>query len=242
MNVSLYQAAAALNATGRWQELISENLSASSVPGYKKQEISFAAIQAGLMPTGGRSMLPVASTATNFRQGELKFTGANTDLALEGPGFLTVQMPDGTIAYTRDGELRVNPAGQLVTKQGFLLLADSGPIQLDLNNRSPVSVSPTGEVSQGTDLKGRIQIVDFAEPNALMPITQGYFRTNDSTSANPALNTWLRQGFLEAANTSAATEMAHLITAMRLFEANQRVIQLQDERMAQAIAELGNPS
>src|SRR5678810_458413 len=146
MNVSLYQAAAALKANTLWQETIADNLAASSIPGYKKQELSFAAVQAGLT---GRSHAaqPRATPVSNFQAGELKFTGVKTDLALEGRGFLVVQLPDGANAYTRDGELHTSSSGELVTKQGFPVLGDSGPIQLDLNNPAPISISATGEVS-----------------------------------------------------------------------------------------------
>src|SRR5437764_128357 len=150
MNVSLYQAAAALNANSRWQESIAENLAASSIPGFKKQELSFSAIAGGMMSASTqhpqRFALPHAATATNFSAGELKFTGAKTDVALEGHGFFAVQMPDGTTAYTRDGEFQMNASGQLVTKQGHPVLGEAGPIQLDPTTSAPVSISATGEV------------------------------------------------------------------------------------------------
>lgn len=243
MNVSLYQAAAALNANSRWQELISENLAASSVPGYKKQELSFSAVQAGLLPGAvndrQRFELPQPVAATNFQAGELKFSGSKTDVALEGAGFLAVQMPDGATAYTRDGELRFNAAGQLTTKQGFPVLGDNGPVQIDVNNRAPVSISATGEVSQGAEVRGRLRAVEFNRPNLLTPIGRGQFLANHpelTPAESPA--TSFHQGYLETANTSPAMEMAHLITAMRLYEANQRVIHAQDERMSRAITEL----
>jgi flagellar basal-body rod protein FlgG len=242
MNVSLYQAAAALNANSRWQEIISNNLAAGSIPGYKKQEVSFAAVQAGHAAGSSPIAMPHAAGATNFRQGDLKATGVNTDVALEGPGFFTIQMLDGSTAYTRDGEFHLNSSGQLVTKQGHLVLGDGGPIQMDINNRAPLSIASSGEVSQGTDVKGRLQVVDFTEPQRLTAIGHGYFTAAPDAETREALETTLRQGFIEAANVSAALEMTQLITAMRMFEANQRVIQVQDERMGQVISELGNPS
>ncbi|MEY2407998.1 MAG: flagellar basal-body rod protein FlgF [Verrucomicrobiota bacterium] len=246
MNVSLYQAAAALNASSRWQEMIAENLAASSIPGYKKQDLSFAAVQAGRMPVPGSGQehfsLPQGNAATNFHPGELKATGVPTDVALEGRGFLPVQLADGQTAYTRDGELHISATGQLVTKQGFAVLGESGPIQLDFNNHTPISISATGEVSQGADIKGTLKAVDFAQPNLLTPISHGCFLATNVNLKKTDAETLFRQGYLEGANTSAATEMAHLITSMRMYEANQRVIQAQDERMGRAITELGNPN
>ena len=247
MNASLYHIATALNANARWQELITQNIAASSIPGYRKQDLSFQAVQEGmaLNSAGGPHpvTLPRVTAVTNFRPGELHYTGLPTDLAVEGAGFLAVQMPDGATAYTRDGEFQVGSSGQLMTKQGYAVLSDNGPIQLDTHNPAPVSISVTGEVSQGADIKGTLRLVEFHNPQLLTQINGGYFLANRSgVTPQPADHSTVRQGFLETANTSPTIEMANLISAMRMYEANQRLIQGQDERMGRTIAELGNPA
>lgn len=251
MNVSLFQAAAALNANARWQEAIAENLASSGIPGFKKQELSFGAIQAGLMPpalektaaTETHFSLPSVKSVTNFEPGLMKRTGIATDIAIEGPGFFEVQLPNGTRALTRDGEFQQNAQGQLVTKQGYLVMGEFGPVQFDLSKGGAVSISGTGEVSQGSDLKGRIKVVAVDDPQALTSLGGGFFlvespkaRVSDVTAPT------LRAGYLEGANTSASAEMVNLISAMRQYEANQRLIQMQDERMGRVISDLGNPS
>lgn len=249
MNVSLYQAAAAMNANSRWQELISENLAAGSVPGFKKQELSFTAIQAGLMPHGdvtrpGTSLpfaLPSTTAFTNFSGGEIKPTGVNTHVALAGPGFFEVKLANGARAFTRDGEFQVNAQSQLVTKQGLLVMGEDGPLQFDANNGAPISIAAGGEISQGGESKGTLKITNFQNPNLLTPVGSGMFEARaaglkPSTDAKPAV----REGCLEGSNTSAPAEMANLITAMRSFEANQRIVQLHDERMGKLITDLGN--
>lgn len=251
MNVSLYQAAAGMKATARWQEVISENLSSSFIPGFKKQNISFNAIQSGLLAQRSTSTgdlnrhfsLPSGSVSTDFQAGELRPTGVPTDLALEGRGFFEVQLPNGAKAYTRDGEFHPNAQGQLVTKQGYAVLGSSGPIQLDASNASPVTVSATGDVSQGGNLRGTIKVMDFSDYNQLDTAGGGYFLANRPTLNPTAVtNVTVRQGYLESANTTTVSEMADLMVSMRLFEANQKVIQSQDERMARLIADVGNPT
>ena len=172
MDVSLYSAAAAMNATERWQDLVADNLSSASIPGARQQEISFSAVQAGLASgapgsAGSNFVIPFAGAATNFSQGELKATGGNLDVALEGPGFFTVQMPDGSKAYTRDGEFQLNSQGQLVTKQGYPVVSDGGTLTFDPNNPAPINISADGEVSQGADIKGKIAITEFGNLKAL---------------------------------------------------------------------------
>lgn len=237
-----------MNANARWQEAISENLASASIPGFKKQNLSFEAVQAGVMPQATmdprlRFTLPQATTSTNFAPGELRATGVNTDVAIDGKGFFEVQLPNGARAYTRDGEFQINSLGQLATKSGSLVLGESGPIQLDQSNPAPLSISATGELSQGAELKGKLKIVDFDQPNLLTQVSGGCFMANNpNLQPNDLTQPSLRQGFLEAANTSPVTEMANLINVMRAFEANQRVVQMQDERMGRAISELGNPN
>jgi flagellar basal body rod protein FlgG len=238
MNVSLYQAASALNANARWQEIISQNLAASAVPGFKRQDLSFSAVAAAQAPN---VMMPEAANITNFQQGQIRPTSVATDVAIDGNGFFEVQLPGGQTGYTRDGELKIESSGQLVTKQGYPVQGDGGPIQLDLNNPAPISIGADGSVSQGGELKGQLKVVAFNEPRLLTPVGANYFVAKDPGLLPEPSSASVRQGFLEASNTSPVAEMAQLIAAMRHYEANQRVIQSQDERMGRAISELGNP-
>ena len=247
----MYQAASALNANSRWQEIISQNLASSNIPGFKKQEMSFQAVQAGMLaPTAAGALansqpisLATANNHLNFSPGQLNTTGVNTHLALEGEGFFEVQMPNGTTAFTRDGEFKVNALGQLVTKQGYLVMGEEGPIQMDPRNSVAISVSSNGTVSQGNEVRGKLHLVAFNDPKLLTEAGGGCFVAKDpNLQPLPESGTLVHQGVLEGANTSSVLEMANLISVMRAFEANQKVIQTQDERMGRAISELGNPN
>ena len=254
MNVSLFQAGAALNANSRWQEVIADNLASSSVPGYKKQQLSMAAVQAGLMPSSSLSagnspqmfVLPKATTTTNFTGGEMKSTGVSTDVAVEGKGFFVVQLPDGTTGYTRDGEFQINSRGRLATKEGYPVLRQDGPaqipVQLNPHDATPMTISASGDITQGASSKGKLAVAEFNKPGLLTQISASYF-----VAQNPGLQTQtatskVRQGYLETSNSSTVMEMASLMTAMRGFEANQHVIQIQDDRLGKTIADLGNPA
>lgn len=247
MNVSLYQAAAALNANSRWQEVISENLASSGVPGFKKQELSLAAVRAGLMPASAGNgpqafALPKATTSTSFLPGTLQYTGNTKDVAVEGNGFFQVQLSNGQKAFTRDGEFQMSAQGQLVTKEGYTVIGDGGPIQLDIHNTEPLSISANGEVSQGSVLRGKLKLVDFDKPAQLNQISAGYFTADKGNIMEKPATGTLRQGYLEGSNFSVVGEMANMMTAMRGFEANTRIIQMQDDRLGKTISELGNPS
>jgi flagellar basal-body rod protein FlgG len=248
VNVSLFQAASVLEANSRWQEVIAENLASSSVPGYKQQQLSQEAVQAGLMPAqGGRNAaqffsIPKTSTATNFSPGEMKFTGNSSDVAIEGNGFFEVQLPNGMTGLTRDGEFRVNAQNELVTKESYPVLGVSGPIQLNRNGSGPLSISSAGTVSQGSQLRGQLKVTEVTKPQLLKQISGGYFVAPDANAGLQQGKANLREGYLEGSNTSSLTEMASMMTAMRGFEANQHVIQIMDDRMNKVITELGTPT
>ena len=266
MNVSLYQAAAAMDASARWQEAVSENLAEVSRPGFKKHNISFSALVAGKMekpvelqkaatdPTTGEEIqitemgekpfqLPKPRLTTNFEQGALMQTQVKTDIALMGDGFLQVQDPQGNTFYTRDGELKMLPDGQLVTKEGY-----TTGLQLnDPNQQQALSIAKDGTASQAGEVLGQLQMVAFDDPSKLTRVSGAYYQSNDpGDTGTPMGNiernakgfTEVEQGFLEQSNSTSLTEMTSLIRSMRHFEANQKVIQAYDQRMGQAISTL----
>jgi flagellar basal-body rod protein FlgF len=248
MEVSLYQAAAAMNATAQWQEMIAENLTTASIAGGRKRDISFADVQAGMDPNaaGGTQSgyaIPTARAATNFQPGEMHASSNPMDFALDGPGYFTIQLPNGQNAYTRGGEFQLNAKGQLVSNMGYPVLGDSGPLQFNPNSSDPVTISPGGDVSQGQQQVGKLKLTEFRNPQFLTMIGADEFRS-DTPDAQPlpATSTKVRQGFLESANSSPTDEMSGLVTAMRMFEANQKVMQMQSDRMSRTITELGGTS
>ncbi len=240
MDVSIYSAAAAMNATERWQEMVAENLSMAGVPGAHARAMSFSSVQAGQDSLGGGSfVMPVPNTSTDFTQGELRGTGNQMDCALQGKGFFTVEMEDGTKGYTRDGEFTVNKSGQLVTKQGLAVLSENGPIRSDPASKSALTISQDGIVSQGSEIKGKLALAEFAKPQNLTTRGGGIFsNTNPAVEPVPALSTQVRAGFAENSNVSPTLAMATMITAMRMFESNQKIVSMQSERMSKSIVEL----
>jgi flagellar basal body rod protein FlgG len=252
VNVSLFQAASALDANSRWQEVIADNLASSSVPGYKQQQLSQSAVQSGLMTAQGAMNLPQyfslskTATSTNFSPGELKYTGNTSDVAIEGNGFFEVKLPNGMTGLTRDGEFQVNSHGQLVTKESYPVLGivpgGTAPIQLSPDHSGPLSISATGNVNQGSDLKGRLKVTSVDQPQKLTNLSGGYFLAQDPKIVTRPSTANLREGYLESSNTSTLMEMAGMMTASRSFEANSHVIQIQDDRMNRTISELGNPT
>jgi len=265
VNVSLYQTAAAMDASARWQEAVSENLAEVSRPGFKKHDVTFSALVAGKMekpvemiktttdPVTGEEVestetgekpfqLPKPSLAINFEQGPLKQTQVKTDIALTGKGFLQVQDLQGNNLFTRDGELKMLPSGQLVTKEGY----DTGLQLNDPNQVQSLVIAKNGTASQAGEVIGQLQLFAFNDPSNLTRISGAYYKANPADMGMPMADidrdtegfTEIEQGFLEQSNSTSLTEMTSLIRSMRHFEANQKVIQAHDQRLGQTISTL----
>lgn len=253
MNMSLYQAAAALEGAQQRQNVIAENLAASNIPGFKRHNVGFHAVNAAQFSHAMQSanktqlqfMLPKIIGHIDFKQGTLVRTGDTNSLAIDGPGFFAINGPNNETIYTRDGTFHVNKDGQLVTKDGSLMrqAGGGGPIVVSTTTNAPIAISPDGMVSQGGAPLGQIEVMNFAKEDLklLKRIGAGYFIPNGATPvAIDPKETKIAQGFLEGSNTSPMHEMSELMSTLRHFEANQKIMKVHDEHMGRLIRELGN--
>lgn len=235
-----------MTANMQWHDLVAQNLSGQSSPGYRAQVGGFEEFRIPGSPTPGTgsaqpaSAYPMLRASLNRSQGTLQPTGSPTDLGLEGPGFFAVQAPGGGRAFTRDGQFHIDRQGALLTKEGYPVLGDGGPVRVD-PQAGPVSFGPRGEVSQAGIPRGQVQLVEVPDPSRLQHLSGSYYRLPANLRTVPASGTSVQPGFLEGANTSSVQEMGHMLLAMRHFEANQRALQVADERMGRSIQELGTP-
>ena len=251
MNVSLYQAAAALEGSLKQQEVIAENLATAGKPGFKRHRVGFHSVNAEMFQktldqaakTEVQFMLPRITGYIDFQQGTLMPTGDNQNLSVDGPGFIGVNGPNGTV-YSRDGSFHINNEGILTTPEGYpLRAAGGGVITVDPNNATEITIDPDGNVSQGGAPLGQLEVVSFDPDDLknLKRINAGYYGAGTATPlpVNPA-ETRVLQGFLEGSNTTPTHEMGELMSTLRHFEANQRIMKVHDETMGKMIQQLGN--
>jgi len=248
MNIGIYNSATALSSLERWQEAVSQNIAAANVPGYKGNQMSFEAIQAGYMGlmSGGNTVqsavsMPVSSSVYNFGEGQIHQTDSSTHLAINGDGFFKIQ-GDGFEYYTRDGEFHINGENELENKNGDLVLGSSGPIKVN-PQLGEISISRSGEVFQGNVPTGQISIVNTSDVNSLVRVTGG-FRINpqSNTSMTEMESPDVIQGSLEDSNVNSLNEMVNLISISRAFEVNSKMIQSLDEIQGKTIEVLGATS
>lgn len=248
---SIYSATSGMLAQQTHIDTTSNNIANVNTTGFKKSRADFndlfyqAMQYAGtntsnttLSPDGmevGLGVRPSAITKM-FSQGSPKETENNLDVAITGKGFFQVQLPDGTTAYTRSGNFKLDEQGNLVTSEGYLLIP-----QITLpedTTQVNIGVDGTVSVTQGlqttSNVIGQITLANFVNPAGLHSMGDNLFSiTNASGEAivgNPDSQGLgkLRQGFLELSNVRLVEEMTDLITAQRAYEANSKSIQTAD--------------
>jgi flagellar basal-body rod protein FlgG len=181
----------------------------------------------------------VMDTPAVFEQGTLGQTGNPLDFAIQGNAFFAIQTPQG-VRYTRDGQFSQDANGRLVTMDGNAVLGTNGPIQLQANG-GPVSVDQNGQITQGGRVVDTLALVQFGNLTQVRPEGDNRFiATNAAQATRAAAGSTVHQGFLEKSNANVVRSMVDLITAQRWFEANQKVIQTQDQANGWAIETVAN--
>lgn len=215
------------------------NLANASTVGFKAQEHRFRAVpvQGEGMPT--RAFVVDASVSDVLDQGPLMFTGNNLDVAVQGKGWIALQMPDGSEAYTRAGGLQVDVTGILQTKGGHTVAGDGGAINIPPDNNieigadGTVSVIATFGTPNNVNALGRIKLVNPPEGN-LVRGADGLFRLRDGQPAPVDENVRLAPGTLEGSNVNVTDAMVNLISLSRQFEMQIKMLTTADTNAQRA--------
>jgi flagellar basal-body rod protein FlgG len=179
------------------------------------------------------------ATSKVFTQGQLKQTGGKLDMAVEGDGFFQVLRPDGSFAYTRDGALKQDSNGRVVTSDG-LPIQGFTPVPL---GATQIDISPNG-VGQYSGpglapVQFQVQFARFANPGGLRSLGGNLYEETLSSGpaqqGNPGIQGMgtVVQGFLETSNVNVVEEMVNMIQAQRAYELNSKAITTSDEMLSQ---------
>jgi flagellar basal-body rod protein FlgG len=254
MHPALWVSKTGLSAQDTNMSTISNNLANVNTTGFKRDRAVFQDLlyqihrQPGGMSTQN-SELPsglqlgtgvrIVGTAKQFSQGNLQITEQPLDMAVSGRGFFQVLLPDGQIAYTRDGEFQLNADGDVVNPEGYPL----EPAITIPDNATKVTIGKDGTVSAVTDDQaapvnlGQITLVDFINPQGLQAIGNNLFKaTNASGDPNEGeaglagLGT-IEQGSVEASNVEVVEELVNMITTQRAYEMNSKVVSTTDQML-----------
>lgn len=257
MNSTLSTAKSGLEAQDMRMRVISNNLANVSTTGFKRDRADFEALsyqtlrQVGA-PNGGDAQLATGLTlGTGVRvngterihtQGSAIVTDNALDLSIEGEGFFQVTLPDGRIAYSRDGAFTLDGQGRVVTSGGNPLepplQIPEGAGQITIAADGTVSVTEAGK-SEPTEI-GQLQIATFLNPPGLQPVGDNLYTETPASGTpqqgGPGSDGFgkIRQGALEASNVNMVEELVNMIETQRAYEVNSKVVNAVDEMMRNA--------
>ena len=248
-------AASSMLAQQQRTEVVANNLANMNTSGYERRRTEFNALlyrsyvrrpKAGssageTVPSGVHAGLgvKVGDVYRVHEQGVLKQTGNTFDLAIQGEGMFQVQLPNGDIAYTRDGTFQLNQAGTLVTHDGFPvqpgISVPAGAAKVTINSTGEVLVEQQGGAQANV---GTILLAQFPNQGGLRAVGDNLFvattASGAATPATPGLSGagQIQQGFVEGSNVNPVEEISNLIRASRAYEMNSKVMKAADEMMA----------
>lgn len=250
-------ATSAMRAQMARQEVLARNMANFTTAGYKeefapvdgysanidrferKNWYGFARWDGGLPEIGSLgTKVGVSRVAVDFRQGIIQQTLRPLDVALDGDGFLEVRTPEGDY-YFRGGALHVDAEGQLVTDEGFFVLGTEGEV-ISLGE-GDYSIGQDGTISVDGEAVAQLSVVEFEPGTMLAKVGGTLYTVDDPETAQPmeALETVLRQGYLESSNVDEISTMTELASGLRAYQASQRMLMAQDEMLGRAVNEVG---
>jgi flagellar basal-body rod protein FlgG len=254
MNPALWVAKTGLDAQQTNMAVISNNLANVNTNGFKKgravfddllyqtvSQVGAATSQNTQSPSGLElgTGVSLVSTEKVYTQGNLNQTGNSLDLAINGNGFFQVLMPDGSLAYTRDGSFQVSATGQVVTAQGFVVqpavTIPAGAQSVTIGLDGTVQVLLAGQSAPST--VGTLQLANFINPSGLQP--NGNNLLSESASSGtaqtgaPGANGLgsVQQGYTESSNVDVVEEMVNMIETQRAYEMNTKAIETNDQML-----------
>lgn len=234
MDKALYISMTGASQTMRAQAIHANNMANASTTGFRAdmaQARSMQAYGAG-MPT--RVFTMTENPGTDFTHGSLQQTGNSLDVAVNGDGWIAVQAPDGSEAYTRAGDLKVNVFGELMTGNDLPVLGDRGPVvlpqfeTLEIGQDGSITIRELGQAADVTALVDRIKLVSPADAE-LVKGNDGLMRRRDGLDTEADANVQLISGYLENSNVNVVDAMVEMISLTRNYEMNVKFMQTVQE-------------
>ncbi|MBI4937473.1 MAG: flagellar basal-body rod protein FlgG [Nitrosomonadales bacterium] len=251
---SLWISKTGLDAQQTQMDVIANNLANVSTTGFKRSRAVFEDLlyqtlrqpgaqssQQTQIPSGlqiGTGVRPIAAERIHT-QGNLQQTGNKLDVAIQGPGFFQVLLPDGTTAYTRDGSFQTDSQGQVVTSSGFVvqpaMTVPANITSLTIGRDGVVTVTQAGATAPVQI--GSMQLATFINPAGLQSQGENLY-VETASSGTPSTNVPgtngtgnLSQGYVETSNVNVVEELVNMIQTQRAYEINSKAITVSDQML-----------
>jgi flagellar basal-body rod protein FlgG len=245
----IYTAAAGLATTTLRLGVVSNNIANVSTPGYKQDRLPDEvgssldlmkwAVDGQGRPVGNITLGPkVGVSQLDLAPGPIQETSNPLDLAIAGNGFFAVRAADGSTRYTRDGGFHADVDGSLRARDGSAVL-DINSQTIQLPPGTDVAFAADGTLLAGGNTVAQLQLVDFAPGQQLDKVGKGMFSAPNGAQTQPTAGMQLYQGYLEGSNVDMTETMVATMNLVRAYEANQKLLQMQDATLRSAVNDVG---
>lgn len=249
----LYTAASGMLAKQAQQEALSNNIANLNTAGYKRDKIIMKSfdemvienIDSASKSSSNRSTVGsmefgvgIDANKTDFSSGVIEETGRSLDFAIDGDGFFTLEDADGNEKYSRDGRFQIDKEGYIVNSQGYRLLGELDGIKTPIQiNNSDINLNSDGTFLIGED-NLKFSITRFPDTSTLAKESANSYISKDQ-SGEIDTDSKIRQKSLERSNVDMIESITEMISIMRSYESNQKVIQSMDETLGKSVNEVG---
>ena len=228
------------------QEVVTQNLANVNTTAFKSQLDVFSAAPAfGDNAMQTRTFSVEETVGTDFTSCPTITTGRDLDAAIQSKGWFSVQAPDGTEAYTRDGNFQIGPDGVLRSNTGMAILGEGGPItippsaKINIGTDGTISITQAG-IANAVQVMGRLKLVNPDEKNIIRG-SDGLFRMKDGQPAQPDQNVKVASGMIEGSNVNMIENLVSMISLSKQYDINMKLIQTADQN-SRATSQLLNLS
>lgn len=234
MDEMVYLAMTGAKQTEYAQSINSNNLANVSTTGFRADLHAFSSLPINGPGVESRINAVVDTYGTDLSQGSVSNTGRALDVAVQGSGYIAVQAPDGSEAYTRAGDLRIGSGGLLETGAGHLVIGNAGPVAIPPNTSlligtdGTVSIQPLGQGPETLATLDRIKLVD-PNPSQLSKGNDGLLRLPDGETAGADASVRVASGALEQSNVNIAKTLVNMIELSRQYEMQVNVMRTAKE-------------
>jgi flagellar basal-body rod protein FlgF len=217
---------------GRQLEVLAHNVANATASGFKAETLLLEPVAVAAGRHQRLAFVQDVGMVRDLDPGPIIATGNPLDLAIEGPGYFSVETDQG-VRYTRSGQFRLDDQGELSTANGATVLDDGGAALALPVDAGPITIAADGTVSSAAGIAGRIELVTFADEQRLSKVGDGLYRTDQTPQ--PASESRLVQGSLEGSNVQPIIEMTRMMATVRAYQGTQRLLDTHHELQRRAI-------
>jgi flagellar basal-body rod protein FlgF len=242
MDSTLYIAMSHQAAIQRRMDVVANNIANMNTTAFQKESVMFQEYLVDLQgvdsPVGNEvSFTRDYGVALDFRPGDLQPTNNPLDVAINGPGYFSVQTASGETLYTRNGHFSISETGELITSNGDLVLDNAGATIFITAQDLNIEISESGSITSNLGPIATLSLNEFADRSSLEKVGNALYRSSAAPIA--PTESMVAQGMLETSNVKAVEEMTEMLQVLRSYQSIASLLDKYQNMRSRSISALG---